>query len=105
RPWRNRLSRCLNNQYISFISPLFYNLYMEGKARENIEAAKILQEQRFCDSSASRAYYGAYLAAWHHLSKLGILPDSSYWRHDTFPEVLLDEYKLIGPLQKEQFEL
>jgi uncharacterized protein (UPF0332 family) len=84
---------------------------MENKARENINAAQLLSTNEFHDSSASRAYYATYLAAWHSLSKIGIQPQhniqkgGSYWRHDLFPEILCDEYKLIGPIQMEKFEL
>jgi uncharacterized protein (UPF0332 family) len=84
---------------------------MDLKARGNIEAAQLLTANEFNDSSASRAYYAVYLAAWHNLSKMGVQPQhdtkkrSSYWRHDLFPEVLCDEYKLIGPVQMEKFEL
>lgn len=84
---------------------------MENKARENINAAQLLTTNGFCDSSASRAYYATYLAAWHNLSKIGIHPQHNtqkggfYWRHDLLPEILCDEYKLIGPTQMEKFEL
>jgi len=84
---------------------------MDLKARGNFEAAQLLTANEFNDSSASRAYYAVYLAAWHNLSKMGVQPQhdtkkrSSYWRHDLFPEVLCDEYKLIGPIQMEKFEL
>lgn len=84
---------------------------MESKARDNINAAQLLTLQGFCDSSASRAYYSVYLAAWHCLSNIGIQPlhntkkGGYYWRHDMFPEILCDEYKLIGPIQMEKFEL
>lgn len=84
---------------------------MENKARENINAAQLLTTNKFYDSSASRAYYATYLAAWHNLSKIGVHPHhntekgGSYWRHDLFPEILCDEYKLIGPIQMEKFEL
>lgn len=27
------------------------------------------------------------------------------WRHDLFPEIMCDEYKIIGPLQMDKFEL
>lgn len=84
---------------------------MENKARENIKAAKLLSTNEFYDSSASRAYYATYLAAWHSLSEMSIQPQhntkqgGSYWCHDLFPEILFDEYKLIGPFQIEKFEL
>ena len=81
---------------------------MENKAQDNINAAQLLTTNEFYDSSASRAYYAAYLAAWHNL---GIQPKHKtkkgefYWRHDLLPEILRDEYKLIGPNQMEKFEL
>ncbi|MEW6213601.1 MAG: HEPN domain-containing protein [Nitrospirota bacterium] len=84
---------------------------MESKSRDNINAAQLLTINEFYDSSASRAYYAAYLAAWYRLSNIGIQPSHKtrkgdyYWRHDLFPEILCDEYKLIGPLQLEKFEL
>ncbi len=84
---------------------------MESKARDNINAAQLLAINEFYDSSASRAYYAAYLAAWHRLSNIGIQPGHEtikgerYWRHNLFPEILCGEYKLIGPLQMERFEL
>lgn len=81
---------------------------MENKARDNISAAQLLTTNHLYDSSASRAYYAAYLAAWHNL---GIQPQhkakkgGSYWPHDSFPEILCDKYKIIGPIQMEKFEL
>ncbi|MEK7279553.1 MAG: HEPN domain-containing protein [Nitrospirota bacterium] len=82
---------------------------MENKALDNINAAQLLTTNEFYDSSASRAYYATYLAAWHNLSKIGIRPQhrkgGSYWCHDLFPEILCDEYKIIGPIQMEKFEL
>lgn len=84
---------------------------MQSKARNNINAAQLLTINGLYDSSASRAYYAAYLAAWYYLSNIGIQPGHKtqkggyYWRHDLFPELLSDEYKLIGPLQMEKFEL
>ncbi len=83
---------------------------MENKARDNINAAKLMATNDFYDSSASRAYYATYLAAWHNLSKIGIEPQhkskkgDSYWSHDRFPEILC-KYKLIEPIQMEEFEL
>lgn len=84
---------------------------MESKARDNMNAAQLLTINGLYDSSASRAYYAAYLAAWYHLSNIGIQPGHKtqkggyYWRHNLFPKLLCDEYKLIGPLQMEKFEL
>ncbi|MBI5194972.1 MAG: HEPN domain-containing protein [Nitrospirae bacterium] len=84
---------------------------MKDKSRDNIKAAQLLEEKEFYDSSVSRSYYAAYLAAWHHLSKIGIQPlheakkGGIYWRHDLFPELLCDEYKLIGPDQMSKFEI
>ena len=84
---------------------------MESKSRDNMNAAQLLTINGLYDSSASRAYYAAYLAAWYHLSNIGIQPmhetqkGGYYWRHDLFPELLCDESKLIGPIQMEKFEL
>lgn len=82
---------------------------MESKALDNISAAQLLAINEFYDSSASRAYYAAYLAAWYRLYDIGIQPPQTrkgvYWPHNKFPEILCDEYKLIGPLQLERFEL
>jgi uncharacterized protein (UPF0332 family) len=84
---------------------------MESKARDNMNAAQLLTINGLYDSPASRAYYAAYLAAWYHLSNIGIQPGHKtqkggyYWRHDLFPELLCDEYKLVGPLQMKKFEL
>lgn len=82
---------------------------MKNKSRDNINAAQLLAESGFYDSSASRAYYAAYLAAWHCLSKIDTQPPhkakGSYWRHDLFPEILCDEYKLIGPVQMAKWEI
>jgi uncharacterized protein (UPF0332 family) len=82
---------------------------MEQKARDNLNAAKLLRDEDFCDSSASRSYYSAYLAAWHYLLNIGIQPPrtdrGTYWPHHTFPEILWDNFKIIGPVQMEKFEL
>lgn len=84
---------------------------MENKALDNINAAQLLTTNELYDSSASRAYYATYLAAWHNLSKIGIHPKpntkkgDAYWPHDRFPQILCDEYKLIGPIQKDKFDL
>jgi uncharacterized protein (UPF0332 family) len=84
---------------------------MESKARDNMNAAQLLTINGLYDSSASRAYYAAYLAAWYHLLNIGIQPGHKtqkggyYWRHHLFPDLLSHEYKLIGPLQMEKFEL
>lgn len=84
---------------------------MKDKACYNIEAARLLTENSFFDSAASRAYYATYLSAWHTLDVLGIsAPDDTrdgnrYWRHDAFPNRLCEEYGLIGPAQISKWQL
>lgn len=84
---------------------------MKDKAIKNFKAAKLLVSESFYDSAASRAYYSAYLFAWDYLTKLGIYPRSKspdgmkYWNHHRLSRELHDELKIIGPLQKEKWEI
>ncbi|MBI5455334.1 MAG: HEPN domain-containing protein [Deltaproteobacteria bacterium] len=84
---------------------------MDDKATSNYEAAKLLFEKSFFDSSASRAYYAAYLKAWHLLEDvLGENPPDEtydghyYWRHRGFHETLCDKYGMISPFQMNKWE-
>ena len=66
---------------------------MESKARENLEAARLLRQEALLDSAASRAYYSAYLSVWAWLENQGVDPPDhdgrKYWRHDTVADGLL----------------
>lgn len=83
---------------------------MKEKACANIEAAKLLVDNNFFDSAASRAYYAIYLIAWHTLDVLGVNPPdeardgNQYWNHHSFPERLYEDYRLIGPHQIKKWE-
>ena len=84
---------------------------MRDKALSNYEAAKLLVAKSYFESAASRAYYAVYLMAWHFLDVRGENPQdesrdgNSYWRHYDFPDRLCDEYGVIGPIQRKNFEL
>ncbi len=91
--------------------PLDVLLYaMKEKALKNIEAAKLLFKNSLYDSTASRAYYSAYLMAWHYMKIIGKdptkpAPDGTlYWPHHYFHEILC-ENGAIGPLQMEEWEI
>ncbi|HET6201929.1 MAG TPA: HEPN domain-containing protein [Planctomycetota bacterium] len=61
---------------------------MRRKAREALEAARVLLERGLLNDAASRLYYAAFLAGIHGLERLGKRPadfrgGSTYWDHRT----------------------
>ncbi|MDP2689547.1 MAG: HEPN domain-containing protein [Deltaproteobacteria bacterium] len=82
---------------------------MKDKALANFDAARLLTGHSFHDSAASRAYYAAYLMAWHFLQKMEYNPRHKtkdgqyYWRHDLFPQIMCDG-KFINPTQMDEWE-
>ncbi|MBI5562877.1 MAG: hypothetical protein HY894_08535 [Deltaproteobacteria bacterium] len=69
---------------------------MKDKARSNLEAARLLTAKKHFDSAASRAYYAAYLMAWHVMERRGKMPSGKakgggrYWPHHSFPATPFD---------------
>jgi uncharacterized protein (UPF0332 family) len=78
---------------------------MERKARENLEAARLLLEgEDHCpNSSISRAYYAAYHACWDAMVDAGhpvpeVRRSVRYFHHQTFPQEVCD----AGVLDEQQ---
>lgn len=43
---------------------------MKSKARENLQAARLLAEKKLINAAVSRAYYSAYHAAWSLIEEM-----------------------------------
>ena len=64
---------------------------MREKARQNLEAARLLVERGLFDAAASRLYYAAFQAAVWALGRQGLRPDSirlgaRHWDHSMVAE-------------------
>ncbi|MBI4950297.1 MAG: HEPN domain-containing protein [Deltaproteobacteria bacterium] len=83
---------------------------MDDKATSNYEAAKLLLEKSFFDSSASRAYYAAYMKACHYLDIIGIPPPIDgigrvrNWKHYDFATKLHYNHDVITSFQMRKWE-
>ena len=98
--------------FVASMIPLGYTheLMRNTKAKDNLEAASILLDREQYSSTASRAYYAVYLAAYHKLETLGIHPydaegrPKDRWLHNLLPDIARAELCLSAD-QKDIWEI